>query len=126
MEYEPNLDRSLDLFIRKLKDLVKSRPQQPVDVSAWLQFWTFDALGEVNFSRPMGFLDAGEDIDGICQLDHDMMVYFANVTSLFESCLPMLTFLVGSNSSLHRKAVRKDIDMDKGFEAKSSISCMSV
>lgn len=51
-----------------------------VDMSPWLQYYTFDCLGEVNFSQKMGFLESGTDVGGICQLDHHMMMYFALVS----------------------------------------------
>ncbi|KAI9667768.1 MAG: hypothetical protein M1821_000585 [Bathelium mastoideum] len=75
-ELEPNLDRSISLFTNELSRLTKGT-SAVVDMSPWLQFWAFDALGEVNFSQAMGFLKAGKDIDGICELDHQMMFYFA-------------------------------------------------
>ncbi|KAM3081914.1 hypothetical protein ACMFMG_004378 [Clarireedia jacksonii] len=75
-DIQPNLDRCVLLFIDRLGDLAKSGPVT-VDMSAWLQFYTFDSLGEVNFSQPMGFLASGTDVDGICELDHHMMRHFA-------------------------------------------------
>lgn len=50
-----------------------------VDLAAWLQFYAFDSLGAVNFSKKLGFLEAGIDLDGICHLDHEQMMYFAVV-----------------------------------------------
>ena len=77
-DIQPNLDRCVALFIDRLQDIVKSGPAT-VNMSAWLQFYTFDSLGEVNFSQPMGFLESGKDLDDICELDHHMMRHFALV-----------------------------------------------
>jgi len=79
---EPNLDRSIQLFMSRLRDQKKAGTIS-VDMSPWLQFWAFDALGEVNFSQPMGFLEAGKDLNNICELDHEMMLYFAIVSQQY-------------------------------------------
>lgn len=50
-----------------------------VDIAAWLQYYAFDSLGAVNFSQMLGFLESGTDVDGICHLDHEQMMYFAVV-----------------------------------------------
>ncbi|KAL9065628.1 MAG: hypothetical protein Q9157_007414 [Trypethelium eluteriae] len=75
-EVEPNIDRSIQTFISRLEDITNLQ-SATVDMSAWLQFWTFDTIGEIDFSQPIGFLEAGADIDGICERDHEMMLYYA-------------------------------------------------
>ena len=91
-DIQPNLDRCVALFVDRLGELVRSGPAT-VDMSAWLQFYTFDSLGEVNFSQPMGFLASGTDLDGICELDHHMMRHFA----LVHQYRPLLQFVYANN-----------------------------
>jgi hypothetical protein len=50
-------------------------------MAAWMQFYAFDTLGEINFSTKLGFLDTGTDVNGICELDHEQMMYFALVST---------------------------------------------
>ena len=36
---------------------------QPMNMADWLQWFAFDVIGEVSFSKQFGFLDAGRDVD---------------------------------------------------------------
>jgi hypothetical protein len=36
-----------------------------VDFGEWIQFYTFDTVGELTFGKKLGFLDAGSDVDGL-------------------------------------------------------------
>ena len=76
---EYHLDDCTQLFISKMKGIIGQRRSAPVDLAAWLQYYAFDSLGAVNFSQMLGFLESGTDVDGICHLDHDQMMYFAVV-----------------------------------------------
>ena len=78
IELEFHIDSCIQLFVSQMRDLSRER-SATVDMSAWMQYYAFDTLGAINFSRKLGFLDAGADIDGICKLDHGQMMYFALV-----------------------------------------------
>lgn len=77
-DLQANIDRCTALFVSRLEDLTQSQPAV-LDMSSWLQYYTFDSLLDVMFSKPIGFLTAGVDIDGICELDHHQMMYYALV-----------------------------------------------
>ncbi|XDG03462.1 hypothetical protein ABKA04_003077 [Annulohypoxylon sp. FPYF3050] len=74
---EYHLDDCTKLFISKMNGVIGPKDSAPVDLAAWLQYYAFDSLGAVNFSQKLGFLESGTDVDGICHLDHDQMMYFA-------------------------------------------------
>ncbi|KAI1495958.1 cytochrome P450 [Biscogniauxia marginata] len=74
---EFHLDDCTQLFMSKINDIIGKDKSAPIDLAAWLQYYAFDSLGAVNFSQKLGFLDSGTDVDGICHLDHDQMMYFA-------------------------------------------------
>lgn len=76
---EYHLDDCTKLFISKMNGIIGTKDSAPVDLAAWLQYYAFDSLGAVNFSQKLGFLESGTDVDGICHLDHDQMMYFAVV-----------------------------------------------
>ena len=76
---EYHLDDCTQLFISKMNGILGYEKAAPVDLAAWLQYYAFDSLGAVNFSQMLGFLESGTDVDGICHLDHDQMMYFAVV-----------------------------------------------
>lgn len=54
-----------------LKCLVKQFDQrfagnhQVFDLGQWLQFFAFDVMGTMTFSKRYGFLDEGRDVDGM-------------------------------------------------------------
>lgn len=77
---EPNIDRSANKFIMRIKGFTQHH-SAVLNMSPWLQYFAFDSIGEINFSEAIGLMDAGEDIDSICELDHEMMMYFALVSS---------------------------------------------
>jgi hypothetical protein len=76
---EFHLDDCTKLFISKMNEVIGTKASAPVDLAAWLQYYAFDSLGAVNFSQMLGFMESGTDVDGICHLDHDQMMYFAVV-----------------------------------------------
>lgn len=76
---EFHLDDCTKLFISKMDGMMGSDRSAQVNLAAWLQYYAFDSLGMVNFSQKLGFLDSGSDVDGICHLDHEQMMYFAVV-----------------------------------------------
>lgn len=77
---EYHLDDCAKLFISRINEIIGTQKCGKVDLAAWLQYYSFDSLGAVNFSQMLGFLESGTDIDGICHLDHDQMMYFAVVS----------------------------------------------
>lgn len=88
-DLQPNIDRCTTLFVSKLGDITKTQPAI-VDMSAWLQYYAFDSLVDAMFSQQIGFLATGSDVGGICELDHQMMVYFSVV------CYPLVMIARGS------------------------------
>src|SRR5690554_5706876 len=59
-DLEPHVDPVIDLFLRRIEE-VGENGAKPFDIGTWLQYFTFDALGEVNFSEQLGFLETGTD-----------------------------------------------------------------
>ena len=52
-----------------------------MDMSAWLQFYSFDCLGAISFSQKLGFLASGTDVDGMIRAVDDIFDYVALVRS---------------------------------------------
>ncbi|OBT58519.1 hypothetical protein VE04_01242 [Pseudogymnoascus sp. 24MN13] len=51
----------IDLFLKRI-DEVGAGGTKAFDIGSWLQFFTFDVLGEINFSERLGFLETGTDV----------------------------------------------------------------
>ena len=67
-EYSPGLIRSRFCKTGDVCDLLK-----------WFQWYAFDVTGEITFSKRLGFLEQGRDLDGICQAIEEFFSYVASV-----------------------------------------------
>ncbi|KAM0548822.1 hypothetical protein ACHAPJ_009678 [Fusarium lateritium] len=65
--FEPFVDSTSTEFIRQLKLRFADRSNDAgvCDFGAWLQFYAFDVIGELTFSKRLGFVEKGVDVDNI-------------------------------------------------------------
>lgn len=61
--YEQYVSNCTELLSRRFGELASSG--KIVDLQHWLQCFAFDVIGEITFGRRFGFLDMGEDKDGV-------------------------------------------------------------
>ena len=66
--YEHYVDDCVALFTQRLHEMAKMG--NFVDMAWWLQCFAFDVIGEITFSKRFGFLDQGEDVNGLVQTVH--------------------------------------------------------
>ena len=62
-----------DLLIERLKSQIDGPLGGKVDIVAWLNYFTFDVIGDLTFGEPFGSLDRG-----------DLHYWIANVFKSFE------------------------------------------
>lgn len=62
--FESLVDKAIVYFMEQL-DKRFVEPRQACDWGLWLQYFAFDVVGEITFSTRLGFLERGEDVDGI-------------------------------------------------------------
>ena len=74
VEFEPYVDSTIRVLLRQLEEVQKD-PDQAVDLGRWLQWFALDVMGEITFSKRLGFLDQGKDVDGIIQRILDLFKY---------------------------------------------------
>ncbi|KAI2601950.1 cytochrome P450 [Hypoxylon sp. NC1633] len=55
------LEPHVDLVIKTLIDRMSGLQDQPIDLGHWMQLFAFDIIGAASFSRPFGFVEAGDD-----------------------------------------------------------------
>jgi hypothetical protein len=79
--FEPLVDSTIDAFVTQLEERIVDRPGEDgvLDFGAWLQFYAFDVIGELTFSKRLGFVDEGRDIDGVISTLERMLNYFSIV-----------------------------------------------
>lgn len=78
VSFECFTDSTIRVFFKEIdKRFVQTKGI--CDLGAWLQYFAFDVIGEITFSRRLGFLERGEDVDGIIQ----------NIWDYFYSAAPV-------------------------------------
>lgn len=95
---EGHVDRSLELFCRELEGRFMNDSKKGggvVDLNAWIDYYAWDSNGNVTFSRPVGFLEAGRDIDGTLRTVERNMDYLG-----FASVIPTVDRLLFKNPRL--------------------------
>ena len=64
VSFEPYVDQTVSFFFAQLdKRFVQTG--DICDLGTWLQMFAFDVMGELTFSKRLGFLERAEDVDGI-------------------------------------------------------------
>ena len=71
LSFEPYVDTTMDVFCRQLRSRFADTGH-PCDLGVWLQMFAFDVIGELTFSRRLGFLESGEDVNGVMKDIWDM------------------------------------------------------
>lgn len=70
-ELEPLVQSTTDRFLKRFDEFAASK--KVMNLSEWLPWFAFDAIGEVTFSKRFWFIDAGRDIDGTLATIEDAM-----------------------------------------------------
>ncbi|ETN45759.1 uncharacterized protein HMPREF1541_09592 [Cyphellophora europaea CBS 101466] len=63
VDFEPMIDSTSALFMSRLDEFCASG--NICDFGKWLQMYAFDVIGEIVFSKKLGFLETRSDVDGI-------------------------------------------------------------
>ncbi|KAM5343359.1 hypothetical protein ACJ41O_011896 [Fusarium nematophilum] len=80
-DYEPLVDRTIeDLFLQLDQRYCSTGMQCPI--FEWLQFYTFDVIGELTCSKSFGFVTDGRDVGGIIDSLNKTMDYNAIIGQL--------------------------------------------
>lgn len=64
MGLEEYCNKCIKVLVQRLRE-VSDGGKNPVNPVAWMQYFAFDVLGEINFSKDLGFLESGTDKDNI-------------------------------------------------------------
>ena len=64
VSYEPLVDSTTQIFISQTQKLFAGVGRS-CDFAEWLQFYAFDVIGELTWSKRLGFVEKNEDVDGI-------------------------------------------------------------
>ncbi|KAJ5988940.1 hypothetical protein N7481_004150 [Penicillium waksmanii] len=89
-EFEPFVDKTIHAFFKRLDEFVDDH--KVCDIATWLQYYAFDVIGELTFSKPLGFLEKGSDVDGIIAALEAMLSYSGKIGQI-----PWLDYLFIKN-----------------------------
>ncbi|KAI0816187.1 cytochrome P450 [Xylaria sp. FL0064] len=78
VQYEPFVNNTMKLFFEQTERLYVNNPEG-CDFVRWLQFYAFDVIGEVTYSKRHGFLERNEDVDGIVSYLGNLFLYVAPI-----------------------------------------------
>lgn len=67
IQFEPLVDSTTAEFLNQLSQRFANRGGDSgvVDFGAWLQYYAFDVICELTYSKRMGFVDRGQDVENI-------------------------------------------------------------
>ena len=78
VQYEPFVDETTERFLDQTQALFASK-NAICDFAEWLQFYAFDVIGNITYSKRHGFVDRGEDVDGMVRYLGKLFSYVAPV-----------------------------------------------
>jgi hypothetical protein len=64
VSFEPYVDTTMAVFCEQLQARFVDT-QKPCDLGIWLQMFAFDVIGELTFSKRLGFLESGTDVNNV-------------------------------------------------------------
>ena len=95
VQYEPFVDNTTKLFLKQTEQRYVENPDG-CDFTRWLQFYAFDVIGEITYSKRHGFVENDTDVDGIVAYLTWLFLYVAPVCNRlphnFPSYCIFLTF----------------------------------
>lgn len=101
VEFEPLVDSTTKVLLDTLD--ARSQRGASVDFAKFLQYYAFDVMGELTFSRRLGFIESGEDVNGIIRSINANFDYFSVIGQM-----PWLDEWIGKNP-LYVKYFRKQV-----------------
>lgn len=101
---------------------------KPVDLGEWIQFYTFDVVGELTFAKKLGFLETGGDVDGMIETIEGILEYASQIGQVpvwhnFLLGNPLLPYLIPSMENWNQvltftlKAVNSVLGLETGSGA---------
>ncbi|KUJ12598.1 cytochrome P450 [Mollisia scopiformis] len=91
IQYEPFVDSTTELFLAQTENLY-AKTGAACNFSRWLQFYAFDVIGEMTYSKRHGFLEDNKDVDGIISYIASLFDYVAPIGQI-----PILDLLLLKN-----------------------------
>ncbi|KAL9635244.1 MAG: hypothetical protein Q9164_003586, partial [Protoblastenia rupestris] len=97
-EFEPLLHTVIDSFEDIVRKQIANSDKNEwiCDMEKWIEYFTWDAMSQMTFSRPLGFMSERSDIGSLLHTSRKTLSYFSLI-----STLPILDRLLDKNP-IHR------------------------
>lgn len=127
LQYETQVSQTITTFCERLDEefVNGANAGKTCKMDDWLSFFAWDVIGELTFSKPMGFMENGSDFSGLLRDADKAVDYFAVIGQI-----PILDQWLAKNpirpigppSFDHAAAfcAQKSIDRQQGTDGKSS------
>lgn len=79
MQYEPLVNEVIELFLTRTQEIFTAQ-DKVCDFALWLQYFAFDVIGSITYSKQHGFVDKNEDVDGMIAYLGRLFSYVAPVS----------------------------------------------
>jgi cytochrome P450 len=89
--YEPFVDRVNGEFMAAMANLAKQG--QTFDLFTWMQFYAFDVIGEITIGRSFGYIEAGNDKNGLLHAIHQTTISYGSNAGLVAEIHPLCMWL---------------------------------
>ena len=95
-EQESLIHSYCDLLVKRLYDQIEGPSKGNVDIVAWLNFTTFDIIGDLEFGEPFGGLERGEYHPWISTIFDSLKMYpYKEVMDSYPPLAGLLRALLG-------------------------------
>ncbi|KAJ0414361.1 putative benzoate 4-monooxygenase cytochrome P450 [Aspergillus carlsbadensis] len=94
--HEKLVDQTMAHFFQRLDELFV-QTSHVCDLGTWIQYFAWDVIGNLTFSKPLGFLEAGGDVENITESIGRFFGLNAMITQM-----PWLDYLFFKNPILHK------------------------
>ncbi|KAF2712861.1 pisatin demethylase [Pleomassaria siparia CBS 279.74] len=91
VNYEPLVSSTLGVFLDKTQEVYASTGRM-CNFSQWLQFFAFDVIGDLTWSKRLGFVEENRDVDGIIAFLNSFLSYAGPIGQM-----PTLDLLLEKN-----------------------------
>lgn len=100
VQFEPLVDSTTIEFLKQLKQRYADRSGGAgiVDIGTWLQYYAFDVICELTYSKRMGFVERGQDVERIIS-SLEWLLDYAAVVSLDRSSATLKTYISPDRTS---------------------------
>jgi hypothetical protein len=82
LQLEPLMNEDLRVFGHELERrfMQDGNKGKTCDIADWISYFAWDFLGDMTWSKRMGFMEQGKDVGGMLQTAENVMRYFSVVS----------------------------------------------